>query len=540
MEHFHTYILLFAIIVVVAQLFRNSPLPLSLILVVCGMMLSLFPNFPRLQLNPDVVLNFFLPLLVYQISTSTSWKDLKKNVRPITLLSVGHVLFITFVVAVCIHALIPELGWPLSFVLGAVIAPPDCVAIVSIAEKIHMPTRIVAILEGEGMLNDATALIVFRFALAAVITHHFSPFHALWAFFAVVVGETLYGLVLGYILGEIRLKIRNPVFHIIISLLTPFLAYLPAEHLGGCGVLATIVTGFVIGHMYSVRFHPEFRLISLSVWPTVTFAIQSLLFLLVGLNMQLILSRISAIPTSALILYSLTIVLAVIIGRFIWVYVAVGFLPRFLFQKIRKNDPYPPWQYPFIISWAGMRGGISLAAALAVPALPSTIPDANPRDLLVFLVFCVIAATLVLQGLTLPWIIKMIGIQKYSAFEKHDEYHSELLARMHLCRATLCWLAEYKHHIKNDKNLLNQVKLYIREYQMLKKQLKERINNHNGKFVLKESINEEINNEVFILSQIIKIEKTTLLQLWRDDKVNLVIRNKLLLQLDHRTKDVLG
>ncbi len=528
-----TYIVLFGLIVIIGQIFKKSTIPLALLLVITGMLLSLLPWLPHIVLKPEIVLNIFLPLLVYQISSFASWKDFKKNLRPITLLSVGHVVFITFLVALLIHALIPELGWPLSFVLGSVISPPDDVAIVSIAEKIRLPERIVTILEGEGILNDATALILFRLSLIALVTHQFLVVQGTIDFFAIVIGETLYGLVLGYIIGELRARISNNSLHMIASLLTPFLAYYPAVLLGGCGVLATVVTGFVIGNIYAVRFSPEFRLFSRAFWPTLSFGLQSFIFLLVGLDFRFILGRISSISPLSLLIYSGTLILAVIVGRFLWVY-AAAILPRFLFSSIRKKDPYPTWQSIFVISWSGMRGGISLAAALAVPFLPGTVKGANPNDLLLFLVFSVITTTFVVQGLTLPWLINVLGIQKSAKCEEYNEHITELNARLTMTKAVLRWLSEYKDEVKDDPKLLEQVKLYIREYRMLKNQLKERIADHRE--ILDHDEQKEAMTEIFLLSQILEIEKVELLELWRKEKINLAVRNKLLERLDHRVK----
>ncbi len=535
MDTIEIFVILFGIIVAVAQLFNKSSIPTSLLLVITGMILSFLPYFPQINLNPDIVLNIFLPVLVYEISAYSSWQDLKKNVRPVILMSVGHVLFITAVVAVVIHALIPQIGWPLAFVLGAVISPPDTVAIVSIAEKIRMPRRIVTILEGEGMLNDATALILFRFALVAVVTHQFSAIHAVSAFFAVVIGETLYGLVLGYIIAEIRLRIRNPMLHVLASFLTPFLAYLPAVKLGGCGVLATVVTGFVIGHIYAMRFTPEFRLVSRSIWPATAFAIQSILFLLVGLDMRFVLQSISSISYQSLLIYSVAVILAVIIGRFIWVFAAT-LIPRFLIPSLRKKDPYPPWQATFIVSWAGMRGGISLAAALAVPTLPIMIDGANSKNLLIFLVFCVITATLLLQGLTLPWLLKVLGVQSFGQHEKYCEHVGELRARLKMTRAVLRWLAEYKDQIKDDLKLLDEVKLRIKKYRMVRNQLKERIANHQEGDEKEHTEEAEAASTVYLQSQVIEVERGELLRLWHKEEISYTVRNKLVERLDHRTK----
>jgi CPA1 family monovalent cation:H+ antiporter len=534
MQPLGIYVFLFAVIVVIGQVFRNSPIPISLLLVIAGMLLSLIPHFPTVSLNPNVVLDFFLPLLVYQISSFSSWDDFRKNLRPIALLSVGHVLFITGLIAVVVHSLIPQFSWPLAFVLGAVIAPPDSVAIVSIAEKIRMPLKVVTILEGEGMLNDATALILFRFSLAAVVTHHFSFSHAFMEFFAVIIGEVLYGLLLGYVLGELRLRLRNPVLHIMTSVLTPFFAYLPPERLGGCGVIATVVTGFVIGHIYSIRFTPDFRLVSRAVWPALAFTIQGILFLLVGLDFHAILSSFSAVPVNTLVFYGTAVALTVILGRFLWVYLGVAFLPRTLFPAIRRANPEVPWQYPFMISWAGMRGGISLAAALAVPYLYTVVGGIHPRSLLIFLVFCVIAVTLLLQGLTLPWLIKAIKLNKYTQREKHDEHIAELSARIIMAKSVLRWLLSYKEQVKDNPKMLAEVGLHIQEYRMLKKQLKEKMGNHNGNLAYDEQA--EIIEETFLARQILKVERTELLQLWRADAVNINVKNKLLERLDHRSK----
>ncbi|MDR3476873.1 MAG: sodium:proton antiporter [Gammaproteobacteria bacterium] len=534
MGQLEIYILLFGVIILIGQIFNKSPVPTSLLLVITGMVLSLIPQFPLVTLNPDLVLNIFLPVLVYHISSSSSWKDFKKNIRPIIQLSFGHVIFITVLVATVMHYLSPELSWPLAFVLGAVLAPPDDVAIVTIAEKVHLPETIFSILEGEALLNDATALILFRFALIAVVTNSFSPLHAASAFLFVVIGESLYGYILGTVLGEIRLRIQNPTLHMMASILTPFLAYIPAVKLGGCGVLATAVTGFMIGHRYSMRFTPEFRLLSHAIWPTLSFAIQCILFLLIGLDMRSILTSISSIPTGLLIIYGSAAVATVIIGRFIWVFTMVYLVPKTYFSSRRKSDTTPPWRFPFVVSWAGVRGSISLAAALAVPTLPAIASGINPRNLLVFLVFCVIIATLIIQGLSLPLIIRILGVHKFGLIEKYNAHVAELDARKKMVSAVLHWLFEYKKEVKNNPKLYGEVKQHISEYKLIRTHLNERITLHELKSPHDEKA--EALEEVFLTSQIIEIERAELLRLWRSDKINLSVRNKLLEKLDHRAK----
>ncbi len=527
-----TYLALFGIVVIIGQLLDRLAIPVSLLLVVVGMLLSLIPGFSLITLNPNLVLNIFLPMLVYQISAFASWKDFKKNFRPISLLSVGHVIFITVLVAFILNRLIPQLGWPLAFVIGAIISPPDDVAIVAIAEKIRMPDKVITILEGEGMLNDATALILFRFALAAVITHQFYVLHAAAAFILVVVGETVYGLILGYILGELRLKITNPSLHVIASLLTPFLAYLPAEMLGGCGVIATVATGFVIGNTYATRFTPEFRLVGRAMWPAITFAIQSLLFLLVGLDMLPIMKRISVIPLSPLLLYIGSVLAVLIIGRFIYVYIS-AYIPGILFSSIRKNEPKLIWQNVFLVAWAGMRGSISLAAALSVPLLPALTNGVNPRDLLLFLVYGVIVVTLLLQGLALPWLVKILGIEKFAKREQYSEHITELKARKKMIKAVLEWLSDYKDQVKDKQQLLEEVKFCIQWYKILKLKLETRIKSHDLNLPHDEKTELEEETFLSLRLRLIEVEKTELFRLWRTERINLAVRNKLLDRLDH-------
>ena len=533
MDQISAYVMLLGIIVIVGVAFTKTSIPTSLPLVVVGMFFSFVPNFPRFNLSPDLVLDVFLPVLIYQASAFTSWRDMKKNIRPIALLSIGHVLFITVLVAITIHYFVPELSWPLAFVLGAVVSPPDDVALISIAEKVHMPQRIVTILMGEGMLNDATALILFRFSLAAVVTHQFSAVAAVGDFFLVVVGETLYGLALGVLMGELRLRFRDPVLQMTASLVTPFLAYLPATALGGCGVLATVVTGFVIGHFYLARFSPEVRLAGRSIWVALGFVLQNILFLLVGLDFRYIYARISFLSLDTLSFYGALVVLVVIIGRFIWVYPAT-YLPRLLFPAIRKKDPLPPWQYPFVISWSGMRGGISLAAALAIPSLPLLSDGTNPRDLIIFLVFCVIIVTLVFQGLALPWVLKLLGMPKYGLRERYDEHLQELKARVKINRAVLHWLSEFKRTSKEDSKLCDEIKFRELEYKTIRKLLKERIDNHGE--ISDHDEEAEMADAYYITKQLIEVEREELTRLWRENKISHPVRLKLLQQLDHRSR----
>ncbi len=537
MDSIEIYLLLWGVSLVVALFFNRTSIPIPLMLVITGMFLAFIPGIPELSIQPKLVLDFFIPLLVYAASTDLSWKDFRFNLRPIILLSVGHVFFITILVAVSIHALLPALGWPLSFVLGAIIAPPDDVAILAVADKIAFPHRVITILKGESLLNDATALVLFRFSLAVVLTSQFSPTTAISAFFLVVLGETMYGFILGHLIGQLRLRIKDPMLQMMASVITPFLAYFPPEMLGGCGILAVVITGFIIGHRYIENFPPEVRLTNRSVWNSLSFSLQSIIFLLVGLNFKYTLHGIASIPLFTLVQSTAAIILTVVLGRFAWVYLG-AYLPRFLFPSILKKDPYPPWQLPFLVSWAGMRGVISLAAVLAIPFLPTQIEGANPKDLLTFWVFTVITFTLLLQGLSLPWVIKKLGLHCYGLREKYDDHLSELNARVRIAKKVLHWLLQYKKEIKGKEFLKEKVDLRIQEYQLRSRQLSNVLSDHH-RMESHEDSAEQIESSL-LSAQINELERHELLKLWHENKISHAVKNKILHQLDHRFKHITG
>jgi Na+/H+ antiporter len=531
MELILPYVILFAIIVLLGQLFDKSTIPLSLVLVIAGMVLGFVPNFPRINYHPEVILNVFLPLLIYQISAFSSWIDVKNNLKPIALLSIGHVIFITILVAVVIHTINPAFGWPLSFILGAVISPPDDVAIVSIAQKIRLPDKVLTILEGEGIFNDATALILFKFALAALITQEFSIFKATFSFFFLLLGEIAYGFFIGVLIGRLRSHIRNPILHVIASLITPFIAYFPMVAIGSSGVISTSIVGFIISNHYVLRFSSDFRLLSRNIWPTLAFAIESLIFVAVGLNMRNIVESIAIDKGRILFLYTIAVILTVIIGRFIWVYGVqfYWYINKVYFNKSSKGG----WDYPFLISWSGMRGGISLAAALAVPALPLMANGVDPKNLLIFLVFNVILVTLVIQGLLLPTVIRWLGIAKLGAKQKFKTHVLELQTRLEMDEAVIKWLDEYIPTIKNDPALLDKAVAAKKDYEERRMNLQGRIKRHLTR--KHHSYKKELSDDVFLLQEIIQVERNTLLTLWREEKITLEIRNKILDQLDHKT-----
>jgi Na+/H+ antiporter len=512
---FDLFLILFAIISFVAVVFKNTSVPLSLYFLVTGMLLSLIPWLPQMSFNPNLVLDVFLPLLIYDMTSQTGWRDVKFNLRPIILLSIGHVLFITVLVACVIHWILPELGWPIAFIIGAVVSPPDDAAIMPLVDKGYLPQRLVTILKCEALFNDSMALILFKFSLIALMTHEFSLLSATADFGLIVVGETLYGVILGYTLGYVRTRIHEPRIQMITSFLSPFIAYLPSVRYGGCGVLATAIMGLVIRHRFLQEFSPEARLVSQSVWGSLSFAIESILFLLIGLDLRFILDGIASIPFSDLMQYALVVIGTVVLGRFVWV-----------FATILRNRPPTPWEYCLVVSWAGMRGAISLAAVLAVPHLDLTIYGANVRDLIIFLVFCVILTTLLFQGLSLPWLVKKFAITKFQQAENRESALMEWKARLNLTKAVLEWLKAYKQTLPPNHPQYPEVIFYLRKYQITLQQYEDNI-----------KVLDEPNKEGMLLgNKILEIEQSELTRMWDQDEISYAVRNKLLQEMDYRSK----
>jgi len=449
-----------------STIFANRlSLPAPLVLVPVGVVLGFLPWFPRIELDPDLVLLVFLPPLIYIGGAFSSWQTFQKNLRPILSLSSGLVLFTMGIVAVVAHFLIPGLSWPVAFVLGAIVAPTDDVAAATIARRLSLPHRIVIILEGEGLLNDATALTAFRFATAAVVVGSFSVNTALWSFLAVVLGEVGYGLLLGWAVSKIRQKLKDPALEITVSLLTPFLAYLPPERLGGSGVLATAVVGLYIGRNLSMLTSPGVRLAAVPVWQMLVFILNNVLFLVTGLQLSSVLDGASGLAPAALLYYGFLISVTVIIARIVWVYPS-AVLPRALSARIRRRDPLPAWRHIFIVSWTGMRGSISLAAAFGVPAMTAAGNSFPDRHLIIFITFCVILGTLVLQGITLPPLIRWLHVDRDGRLERRGAHYEETLARIEAAKAALAeigtWVKEGECTIDMARHLREQYEKQIR------------------------------------------------------------------------------
>ncbi|MFF2521564.1 Na+/H+ antiporter [Streptomyces liangshanensis] len=387
---------------------RRTPVPAPLLLVTAGLIAAYIPGVPDYTLDPHIVLPLLLPPLLYTAAVDSSYLDLRANIRPVALLSVGYVLFATVVVGYLAYLLVPDLPLTTALVLGAVVAPPDAVAATAIARKLGLPSRITTILQGESLVNDATAITAFKVALAAAVGEGASWGGGLAEFALASLGGVGIGLVLMVPLHWLRTHLREALLQNTLSLLIPFVAYAAAEQVGASGVLAVVVVALYLGHRsWQVDFAT--RLQEAAVWKMVAFVLESSVFALIGLQLPFVLKGLGEYGVGEALLYAVGVFVTVVVVRYIWVYPAT-FLPRKLFPRIREREPDTDWRSPLIVGWAGMRGVVSLAIAFSIPL---TMHDDRPfpgRNLVLFLTFTTVIGTLVVQGLTLPPLIRLLRI----------------------------------------------------------------------------------------------------------------------------------
>ena len=444
----HNSLILLAILGAGAGLLALAPIlrvPYPILLVLGGLAIGFVPGIPHVALRPDVVLVAILPPLLYSSAFFTSLRDLKRNARPLSLLAVGLVFTTMLAVAAISHAAISGLSWPVCFVLGALVAPTDAVAATAIASRLGIPRRLATLIEGESLINDATALVAYSFAVTAVLTGSFSLWHATWRFAVDVVGGIAIGRGVGFVLRQVRRRLNHSPTEIAIALLSGYFAYLPAQAAGVSAVLAAVTVSVYVGWYTPELTNVQTRLQGDAVWNILTFLLNALLFGLVGLQLRPILNSLSG-STGTLIADAAIVSAAVIGTRLFWIYPAT-YVPRFLSRRIRARDPYPPWQYPTLIGWAGLRGAVTLAAALALPLTTSSGAPFPERSLLIYLAFCVILATLVLQGLSLPLVIRLLNLEDDGSAAKE-----ETKARIYAADAALARLDELadEEWVRND------------------------------------------------------------------------------------------
>jgi CPA1 family monovalent cation:H+ antiporter len=422
-----TFLGLLAVLVVVAVVARRLHTAPSILLVVAGIALAVIPGLPRLELAPELVLLGILPPLIYSAGVAMSWREFRFNLRLITLLAFGCVVFTTCAVAAAVHWLI---GLPLAvgFVLGAIVAPPDAVAPLAIVRRLGLPRRLVVVLEGEGLANDATSLILYRFAVAAVSTGLFSFDRAAGVFALIIVGEIAYGIGIGWASLRLRRWARDPRVEITLSLLTPYAAFLLPQQLGGSGVLATVAAGLYVSWNGPLLIPAATRLQGIFFWDFLIYLLEGLIFLITGMQTRILLERVTGSLLYDLVIAALVTIVVVVVTRFAWMFPAI-YLPRWLSASLRRRDPAPPWQWTFFLGFVGVRGVVSLAAALAVPLTTATDSPFPARDLILFVTFAVIVVTLIGQGVALPLIVRWLGLGRDAAKEYEREHKAELAAR---------------------------------------------------------------------------------------------------------------
>ena len=429
MDAIETVVLLLAFVAVLAVLARRAGVPYPILMVIGGLVIGFVPALPRVELEPDLVLLLFLPPILFAAAYESSPRELWRNVRPISLLAFGLVLTTTLAVAGVVTWLVPAMPVAAAVALGAVVSPPDAIAATSIAHRLGLPRRLVTILEGESLVNDATALVTYRFAVAAAVSGTFSLGDAALSFLGVAIGGVLIGLVVGTAVNFVFARLDDPPVVVLLSLLAPFAAYLPAESLHVSGVLAVVTAGLWHGWRAPWILRSDTRILGSGTWETMIFVVNGLAFLLIGLQLPDVTSEIDGRPAGELVGLTIAVIATVILVRLAWVFPAT-YVPRWIIPGLAERDPAPPPRVVVILGWAGMRGAVSLAAALALP----TDPPFPERDLIVFLTFVTILATLVGQGLTLPPLIRRLGLGADRSGEREVLHAREAAAEAALRR----------------------------------------------------------------------------------------------------------
>jgi CPA1 family monovalent cation:H+ antiporter len=420
MQQVELLVALLAVIGAVGAISQKLKIALPILLVLTGMAISLAPSIPAVKLNPDVVFFIFLPPLLYMDAFNTPWKELKDVADSIAMSAVGLVLATVVAVAAAVHAVVPGMPWAVALAMGAIVSPTDAVAASAISKDVKMPKTLLDIIKGESLVNDATGLVAYQFAVAAVCTGAFSWTEAGTRFFYVSLGGVAIGYALGWLLSKLRTRLDHTPVEIIASLLSPYVVYLAAEHLHLSSVLAVVTAALYLGWRSPRMQNSQTRLQLVANWETLVYLLNGFCFLLMGLQLRPVLETARAYKPGELLLWTATAALAPILVRFAWAFIVVS---AYYFLK---GQAQPCWKDKFVFSWSGMRGVVSLAAALALPFVCANGQPFPHRDLLVFLTIVVIAATLIFQGLTLPAIVKKFGFQTDISHSQEEERKARL------------------------------------------------------------------------------------------------------------------
>jgi CPA1 family monovalent cation:H+ antiporter len=430
-------LVLFAVNAGLRALADRLAIPLPTLLVLGGLALALIPGVPRLPLEPQAIFLIFVPPLLFWAALTTSLRDLRRNLRAIILLAVGLVLATMVVVAITAHALLPRLSWPMCFVLGAIVSPPDAVAVTAVTRRLQLPSRLLSVLEGESLINDATALVCYQMAATAAVTSHFSLSGAPVSLLLTGFGGLAIGLLVGVMVGWVREHMpRETVVENTVSLLTPFVAFLPAATVGVSGVLSVVAAGLYLGRRGPHVVTAETRLAAQAMWDIVSFLLEGLIFIFIGLELPLVIRGLNGSALRDLVVQALWISGAMIAFRIAWVFPA-AYLPRWLQRRSGVQVDYPSTRQIFFVGWAGIRGGDSLVIALALPYVAASGMPLLGRNEVIFLTFTIILITLVVQGLTLRPMIRLLKLRG-----SHEQESEEQRARCVSIRAGIERLGE--------------------------------------------------------------------------------------------------
>ena len=460
-EHALALLLLLTVLSVIG---RRLPWPLPITYLLGASAATLWPEFPRVELDPGFFFLCFVPPLLFSDGWLMPLREFIAARRAILMLSIGLVVFTTVAVGLVAHWLVPDLPLAMAFALGAVISPTDAVAVGAITHRLKVPARITTVLNGESLMNDATGLVAFKFALAATVAGTFSLRAATMDFALLAAGGVVLGLAIGYLVGRVRdllqaMKGSDALVDVTLSLMTPYAAYLAAEVLGVSSILAVVAAGLYSGWRDPLRMDVESRRTAWSVWMVVLFWLNGLAFILLGLQFPAILATVSGRYSTTEILLAVGAVTGVAIAaRILWMFPG-AYLPRLLFKRIRTSEPCPSWQGVLVSGWAGMRGTITLAAALSIPRFLANGSPFPARDIVIFLSFGVIVATLLIQGTTLETLICKLGLRADNTREKED-----LLARIAAVEGGLKSLREVEN-LEGTAEEVAALALVIAEYE---------------------------------------------------------------------------
>ncbi|HZI23049.1 MAG TPA: Na+/H+ antiporter [Gemmatimonadales bacterium] len=427
MHNFETVLALLVGVTLLALVARRFGLPTPAVLVAGGLLVALVPGLPAVQFDSQLVFLIFIPPLLFRASLLASYRDVRATFRPILSLGIGHVLFATVVVAWIAHRAIPGLPWAAAFALGAVVSPPDVAAATAFLRRLPIPRRVVTVLEGESMINDAAAIVAYRMAVAAAVTGTFSLMAASERFVWVAAGGIAVGLAVGWLIGAVRRYIHDPEVENTISLLSGYAAFLPAEHFGVSGVLAVVATGMYLGRMGPRIVAADTRVQNIGMWEVVIFILEGLIFILTGLALRPILEGLTGAAALDLARAAVLVSLAAIVARLVWVYFAGNF--RWLLgPRLRPRQARPRWAYLTVVGWAGLRGGDTLILAAAIPTTTAAGVPFPGRDAIIAVSYSVILVTLLGQGFTLAPLIEWLDVEETGEEEQREEIGARLRA----------------------------------------------------------------------------------------------------------------